>query len=100
MLQSAPTREKKDVLYTILLFSLRVYKFHPMSSHHNTTLNFSHSPYKNKPFSSHIDLEIKRGELRLRYVKLLRDINTSLCKEDATDLINESISIWDKLNSE
>ena len=69
-----------------------------MSRHHNKTLNFSHSPYKNKLSPNAIDLEIKRGELRLRYVKLLRDIHTSLDKEDATNLIKESVAIWEKLN--
>ena len=69
-----------------------------MSSHHNSTLNFSHSPYKNFTSSSSIDLEIKMGELRLRYVKLMRDIHTSLSEEEALNLIEESIAIWDKLN--
>ena len=69
-----------------------------MSSHHNTTLNFSHSPYKKESFSEDIDLEIKMGELRLRYVKLMRDIYSSLNEEKATDLIKESVSIWEKLN--
>ena len=69
-----------------------------MSSHHNTTLNFSHSPYKNNPPSKEIDQKIKLGELRLRYVKLMRDIHTYLGEEEATDLINESVAIWEKLN--
>ncbi len=69
-----------------------------MSSHHNTILNFSHSPYKNKSFMSHIEHEIKLGEFRLRYVKLMRDIHLSLGQEKANDLIKESVAIWEKLN--
>ena len=69
-----------------------------MSSHHNTTLNFSHSPYKNKSNSNDINLEIKMGEFRLRYVQLMRDIHTTLSDDDAEVLINESLSIWKKIN--
>ena len=68
-----------------------------MSSPHNTTLNFSHSPYKNNSFSKEMDLQIKMGELRLRYVKLMRDIHTSLDEKEATHLIKESVDIWEKL---
>ncbi len=38
------------------------------------------------------------GELRLRYVQLMRDFHTSLGEEKATDLINESVAIWKKLS--
>ena len=69
-----------------------------MASYHNTSLNFSHAPYKKKHSSNDIDQEIKLGEFRLRYVKLLRDIHTSLGEEKAVDLINESFTIWNKLN--
>ena len=69
-----------------------------MPIYHNTSLNFSHSPYKKKLSSNDIDQEIKLGEFRLRYVKLLRDIHTSLGEEKATDLINESFTIWKQLN--
>ena len=69
-----------------------------MSTNHNTTLNFSHAPYKRKTFSSDLDREIKMGELRLRYVQLMRDFHTSLGEEKATDLINESVAIWKKLS--
>ena len=69
-----------------------------MSSHHNTTLNFSHSPYKNKSNRNDINLEIKMGEFRLRYVQLMRDIHTTLGDDDAEVLINESLSIWEKIN--
>ena len=69
-----------------------------MSSHHNTTLNFSHSPYKNKSSTNDINLEIKMGEFRLRYVQLMRDIHTTLSDDDAEVLINESLSIWEKIS--
>jgi len=69
-----------------------------MSSHHNTTLNFSHSPYKNKSITNDINLEIKIGEFRLRYVQLMRDIHTTLNDDDAEVLINESLSIWEKIS--
>ncbi len=38
------------------------------------------------------------GELRLRYVQLMRDFYTSMGEEDATDLIKESAVIWEKLS--
>ena len=69
-----------------------------MSSHQNLTHNSSNSPYNNKVSLSEIDREIKMGELRLRYVKLMRDFHTSLSDEDATDLIKESMDIWEKLS--
>ena len=69
-----------------------------MSTNHNTTLNFSHAPYKSKTFSSDLDQEIKMGELRLRYVQLMRDFHMSLGEEKAADLINESVAIWKKLS--
>ena len=69
-----------------------------MNTNHNKTLNFSHAPYKSKTFSSDLDREIKMGELRLRYVQLMRDFHTSLGEEKATDLINESVAIWKKLS--
>ena len=70
-----------------------------MSSHHNTTLNFSHGPYKSNDVISNVDREIKMGELRLRYVNvnLLRDAYSSLGEKDANTLIRESNAIWDKL---
>ena len=69
-----------------------------MSSHHNSILNFSHSPYSDKSFINEIDSEIKLGELRLRYVKLLRDIHTSLSNDKAKELVNESFAIWEKIS--
>ena len=69
-----------------------------MSTNHNTTLNFSNAHYKRKTFSNDLDREIKMGELRLRYVQLMRDFHTSLGEEDAADLIKESVAIWEKLN--
>ena len=68
-----------------------------MSSHHSTTLNFSHAPYKNNEGKSNVDREIKMGELRLKYVQLMRDAHSFLGDEDANILIKESKDIWDKL---
>ena len=70
-----------------------------MSSHHNTTLNFSHAPYKRTNFNSNVDREIKLGELRLRYVQLMRDAHSSLGEKEANILIKESEAIWDKLSN-
>ena len=68
-------------------------------SHHNATLNFSHAPYKNKADLTELDREIEMGELRLRYIQLMREIHKTLGKEDAIELIKESESIWEKLTS-
>ena len=68
-------------------------------SHHNATLNFSHAPYKNKASLSELDREIEMGELRLRYIQLMRDVHKTLGKEDAIELIKESEGIWEKLTS-
>ena len=64
-----------------------------MSRRQNLTQNSSNSHYNDKVSLSEIDREIKMGELRLRYVKLMRDFHTSLSDEVATDLIKESIDI-------
>ena len=68
-------------------------------SHHNATLNFSHAPYKKNASSGELDREIEMGELRLRYIQLMRDAHKTLGKEDAIDLIKESEGIWEKLSS-
>ena len=70
-----------------------------MSRHHSTTLNFSHAPYKNKEHKTNIDREIKMGELRLRYVQLMRDAHLSLGDKDANILIKESEAIWNSLRN-
>ena len=70
-----------------------------MSSHHNTTLNFSHAPHKKRNSTSHVDREIKMGELRLRYVQLMRDAHSSFGVEEANILIKESEAVWRKLNN-
>ena len=67
--------------------------------HHNATLNFSHAPYKNKASLSELDREIEMGELRLRYIQLMRDVHKTLGREDAIELIKESEAIWEKLTS-
>ena len=71
-----------------------------MNSHHNTTLNFSHAPYKNKEVIRNLDREIKMGELRLRYVQLMRDAQSSLGDQDANILIKESEDIWNRLSNQ
>ncbi len=68
-------------------------------SHHNANLKFSHAPYKNKSSSNQLDREIELGELRLRYIQLMRDAHKTLGKEDAIELIKESEGIWEKLTS-
>ncbi len=69
-----------------------------MSSLNNTTFNSSHSPSKIKASISDIAREIIMGELKLRYVQLMRDFHTSLGKDDANNLIKESVDIWEKLS--
>tara|TARA_B100001029_G_C14679094_1_gene243641 strand:- start:202 stop:405 length:204 start_codon:yes stop_codon:yes gene_type:complete len=66
-------------------------------SHHNSTLNFSHAPYENK--SNVLDREIEMGELRLRYIQLMRDVYKTLGHVEAIELIKESEDIWEKLSS-
>ena len=83
---------------SFLLF-LNVPKLLPMSSHHNSTLNFSHAPCKNNISFNNIDREIKMAEFRLRYVQLVRDAESILGDEDANFLIKESEAIWAKLNN-
>tara|TARA_B100000579_G_C22612511_1_gene747934 strand:- start:437 stop:646 length:210 start_codon:yes stop_codon:yes gene_type:complete len=68
-------------------------------SHHNTNLNFSHAPYKSKVFLNELDREIEMGQLKLRYIQLLRDAHKILGKEDAIDLIKESEVIWERLTA-
>ena len=68
-------------------------------SHHNATLNFSHATYKNKVSLSKLDREIETGELRLRYIQLMRDVHKTLGKEEAIELIKESEGILEKLSS-
>tara|TARA_Y100001968_G_C19134510_1_gene608385 strand:- start:157 stop:378 length:222 start_codon:yes stop_codon:yes gene_type:complete len=70
-----------------------------MSSHHNTTLNFSHAPYMSNYEKNNIDRELKMGELRLRYVQLMRDFHSLLGDKDAGILIKESEAIWKKLTN-
>ena len=68
-------------------------------SNHNTTLNFSHSPYKNQTYLNELDREIEMGQLRLRYIQLMRDAQKTLGEEDAIDLIKDSEKIWEKLSA-
>ena len=70
-----------------------------MRSHHNSKLNFSHVPYKKKSALNNVDREIRMGEIRLKYVQLMRDAYSLLGDEDATILIKESKDIWDKLSN-
>ena len=39
------------------------------------------------------------GELRLRYIQLIRDVHKTLGKQDAIEFIKESEDIWEKLIS-
>ena len=71
-----------------------------MSSHHNTTLNFSHAPYKYKDVKSNEDREIKMAEIRLRYVQLFRDAYSSPGEKDANILIKKSEALWEKLSNQ
>ena len=68
-------------------------------SHDNASLVFSHAPHKNKASLSELDRQIAMGELRLRYIQLMKDVHKTLGKEDAIELIKESESIWVKLTS-
>ena len=68
-------------------------------NNHNATLNFSHSPYKNRTSLSELDREIEMGQLRLRYIQLMRDAQKTLGAEDAIDLIKDSEKIWEKLST-
>jgi hypothetical protein len=68
-------------------------------SNHNATLHFSHSPYKNQTSLSELDREIEMGQLRLRYIQLMRDAQKTLGEEDAIDLIKDSEKIWEKLSA-
>ena len=70
-----------------------------MRSHHNSKLNFSHAPYKKNSHLNNVDREIRMGELRLKYVQLMRDAHSFLGDEDANILIKESKDIWDKLSN-
>ena len=70
-----------------------------MSSHHNTNRNYPDEHHKDKYALSNVDREIKMGELRLRYVQLMRDVHSSLGYEDARILIKESEKMWDRLNN-
>ena len=65
-------------------------------SHLNDTLNLSHSPYKTMTSLSQLDKNLKIGEFRLRYIKLMRDIQNSLEKDSAIDLIKELEGIWEE----
>ena len=70
-----------------------------MRTQHNSKLNFSHAPYKNRSPLNSVDREIRMGEIRLKYVQLMRDAHSFLGVEDANILIKESKAIWDKLSN-
>ena len=57
-----------------------------MRIHHNRKLNFSHATYKKKATLNNVDREIRMGELRLKYVHLMRDAPSFLGDEDANIL--------------
>ena len=68
-----------------------------MRIYHNRKLNFSNSTYNKKATLNNVDREIRMGELRLKYVQLMRDVHSFLGDEDANILIKESKDIWNKL---
>ena len=68
-----------------------------MSHQNNNTINFTDAPYKSSDYIADVDRELKMGELRLRYVQLMRDFHTFFGEEDATNLIKQSVDIWEKL---
>ena len=74
-------------------------------SYHNASLNFSHTPHKQKVALSENSLyEIQmqlmnKQELRLRYIQLMNDAQKILGREEAINLIKESEVIWEKLSS-
>ena len=70
-----------------------------MRSHYNSKLNFSNAPFKKKTLLNNVDGEIRMGEIRLKYVQLMRDAHSFLEDEDANILIKESKDIWDKLSN-
>ena len=70
-----------------------------MRSQHNSKLKLSHAPYKKKSALNNVDREIRMGEIRLKYVQLMRDAHSFLGDEDANILIKESKDIWDKLSN-
>ena len=65
-------------------------------SHPNATLNHSHSPYKTMTSLSQLDRELQIGEFRLRYIKLMRDIQKTLEYNTAIDLIKELEGMWEE----
>tara|TARA_B100000965_G_C19344994_1_gene649125 strand:+ start:113 stop:334 length:222 start_codon:yes stop_codon:yes gene_type:complete len=67
-------------------------------SHHNAYPN-AKAPFQDKSTLNDLDREIEKGELRLRYIQLMRDAHNTFGKEDAIDLIRESEKIWEKLTS-
>ena len=70
-----------------------------MRGHLNRKLNFSHASYKKKSPLNNVDREIRMGEIRLKYVQLMRDAHSFLGDEDANILIKESKDIWDKFTN-
>tara|TARA_Y100001968_G_C19042782_1_gene565336 strand:+ start:216 stop:425 length:210 start_codon:yes stop_codon:yes gene_type:complete len=68
-------------------------------SHHNVNFDFSNSPYDNENSLCELDREIYMGELRLRYIQLMREAHKTLRKKVSIDLIEESEEIWNKLTS-
>ena len=74
-------------------------------SYHNSSLNFSHVPYKHNVALSEKSLyEIQmqlmnKQELRLRYIQLMNDAQKILGRDGAIDLIKESEVIWEKLSA-
>ena len=74
-------------------------------SYHNASLNFSHTPHKQKVALSEKSLHeiqmqlMNKQELRLRYIQLMNDAQKIFEREEAIDLIKESEMIWQKLSA-
>ena len=74
-------------------------------SHHNSSLDFLHSPSKHNVVLSEKSLHeiqmqlMNKQELRLRYIQLMNDAQKILGRDEAIDLIKESEVIWEKLSA-
>ena len=68
-------------------------------SYHNASLNFSHAPNKHNVALSEKSLHeiqmqlMNKQELRLRYIQLMNDAQKILGRNEAIDLIKESVDL-------
>ena len=74
-------------------------------SYHNSSLNFSHAPYKHKVALSEKSLHeiqmqlMNKQELRLRYIQLMNDAQKILGRDEAIELIKECEVFREKLSA-